>query len=64
VFHFSNRFLSHKLLEREHVVSWTTDMVENSTMDQSPGLFVAQLHVTASVFPHNKPACLSVWLVE
>jgi hypothetical protein len=29
VFHFSNRFLGHKLLDREHLGSWRIVMVEN-----------------------------------
>jgi hypothetical protein len=56
MFHFSNRFLGQKLLERERLVSWSIVMVENPVVGWAKVLssFYAQLHATASVFPHNK----------
>jgi hypothetical protein len=33
VFHFSNQFLGHKLLDREHPVSWSIVMEENPIVE-------------------------------
>jgi hypothetical protein len=56
VFHFSNQFLDQKLFNREHLVSWSIVMVEISILllAQSSGLFYKWLHITTSIFPHNK----------
>jgi len=42
------------LLEREGLVSWNIVMVENPAAALKVRPFPTQLHVTASIFPHNK----------
>jgi hypothetical protein len=54
VFHFSNRFLGQKLLDRESLVSWSTVMVDNPTVGPIQAFYYAQLHVTASAVQQNK----------
>jgi len=50
MFHFSNRFLGQKLLDRERLVSWSIVMVENPIVGPKFRPIHAQLHVTSSVF--------------
>jgi hypothetical protein len=51
MFHFSNWFLGHKLLHREHVVNWNTVMVETPIIGAKFRTFSsAQLHVSLQYF--------------
>jgi hypothetical protein len=55
VLHFSNRFLGQKLLDREHLVSWSIGMVKNPIVGlKFRFFFYAQFQITAPVFPPNK----------
>jgi hypothetical protein len=55
VIQFTNRFLGQKLLDRERLVSWNTVMVEIPIVEPKfMPFYMQQLHITASVFPHNK----------
>jgi hypothetical protein len=48
-------FFGQKLLDRERLVSWSLVIVENPIVGPKfKPFFYAQLHVTASLFPHNK----------
>jgi hypothetical protein len=51
VFHFSNKSLGQKLLDRVCTVRWSIAMVENTNIQV---FLYAQPHVTASIFQHNK----------
>jgi hypothetical protein len=62
-FHFSNRFLDQKRLDREQCLeSWSIVSVENQIIGPKFQAFLhAQLHESASTFPDNKTdGCLDL----
>jgi hypothetical protein len=54
VYHFSNPFLGQKFLDRVPCQLGHCHDRESNCWAKVQAFFYAQLHVTASVFPHNK----------
>jgi hypothetical protein len=63
MFHFSNRFLCQKLLERKRLVSWSIVMLENLIVGQKITPFPTHSFMKPLLFFHilSLIECLALW---